>query len=169
MAAHVLHIGMDDCHRVAVLRSAGYKVEEYYSLLQLATALERTQDADAVILTESDNIPPEMAVTLTRECSGLPVIFFRKSNGEAGEEQFDLVIQPLTAPEKWLQEVGDLLQWSGGVRAPAQTFPNEAVSPGMEPSGLRRPPQRERELSVRERARISGADPADPWNSSRGN
>jgi hypothetical protein len=169
MAAHVLHIGMDDCHRVAVLRSAGYRVEECYSLLQLATALERTQDAGAVILTESDNISSEQTVALARECSAVPVIFFRKSNGGTGEEQFDLVIQPLTAPEKWLQEVGDLLRWGRGVRVNSQTLPDEAGSPGMEAGSLRRPPQRERELSVRERARISGADPADPWNSSRGN
>jgi hypothetical protein len=165
MAAHVLHIGMDDCHRVAVLRSAGYRVDECYSLLQLATALERTHDADAVILTESENISPEQAVALSRGCSGLPVIFFRKSNGETIEDQFDLVIHPLTAPEKWLQEVDDLLQWSRGERDPSQALFDEEVPAGA----LRRPPQRERELSVRERARISGADPADPWNSSRGN
>jgi hypothetical protein len=169
MAAHVLHIGMDDCHRVAVLSSAGYRVDECYSLLQLATALERTQDADAVILTESDNISPEQTVALARECSGAPVIFFRRSNVGAAEEQFDLVIHPLTSPEKWLQEVGDLLQWGRGVRVKSQTLPNEAVSPGMDAGGLRRPPPRELKLSVRERARISGADPADPWNSSRGN
>jgi hypothetical protein len=167
MAAHVLHIGMDDCHRVAVLRSAGYRVDECYSLLQLATALERTQDAVAVILTESENISPEQAVALARGSSGLPVIFFRKSNGETTEGQFDLVIHPLTAPGKWLEEVDNLLQWSRE-RGSSQTF-DEGVSPGMAAGGLRRPPQRERELSVRERARISGADPADPWNSSRGN
>ena len=155
MAAHVLHIGMDDCHRVAVLRSAGYKVDECDSLLQLATTLERTQHADAVILTESENIQPEHAVTLARERSGAPIIFFPKSNGGVSEDQFDLVIHALTSPEKWLQQVSDLLQWSCGVR----------VAAGVS----RRPPQRERELSVRERARISAADPADPWNSLRGN
>jgi hypothetical protein len=137
MAAHVLHIGMDDCHRVAVLRSVGYRVEECDSLVQLATALDRTNGADAVFLTESDSIPQEKAVSLARERSAVPVILFRRSTPGEGEQQFDLVIPPLTSPEKWLREVSILLEWSRMVRDQARPITDQARPPRKEATALR--------------------------------
>ena len=67
MDAHVLHIGADDCHRVAVLRSVGYQVDECLSLPQLASALERRKGVDAVFLTESDGYSHEDAISLARQ------------------------------------------------------------------------------------------------------
>ena len=119
MAAHVLHIGMDDCHRVAVLRSAGYRVDECGSLMQMATALERANGADAVFLSASNNIPVEQTIALARERSQAPVILFRRSNQSETEDGLDLVILPLTTPEKWLREVDSLLDWRRTVRAQA--------------------------------------------------
>lgn len=117
MDAHVLHIGTDDCHRVAVLRSVGYRVDECASLPQMERALERTKGADAVFVTESDGISPEQIISLARARSAAPVILFRRSNRDTSEEAFDLVIEPLTSPARWLREVGVLVEWSRGVRA----------------------------------------------------
>ncbi len=165
MAAHVLHIGMDDCHRVAVLRSVGYRVDECASLPQLATALEAANGADAVFLTESDGISPEQAISLARERSSAPIILFRRSTYGMSEDEFDLVIEPLTAPEEWLNDVGSVLEWSRMVRAEAQVITDRSQSLRKETSVLRRDSQRERERSLRERTRNSDANASDPWKS----
>ena len=153
--AHVLHIGMDDCHRVAVLRSVGYRVDEVASLPQLAAALGKTVAPLAVVLTESEAIPPSQAVTIAREHSAAPVIFFPKSNYGVSEDEFDLVIQPLTSPEKWLQDVSRLLEWSRAVRTDAEALTDQSRS-------LLKDARIVRLDSVRERARNSGLNPPDP-------
>lgn len=122
MDAHVLHIGADDCHRVAVLRSVGYLVDECVSLPQLAATLQRGRNVDAVFLTESDSFSNEQAVFLARQCPA-PVILFQRSNDENPARQFDLVVEPLTSPSTWLRDVSALLEWSRGVRAKAKMPP----------------------------------------------
>src|ERR1700722_6020428 len=97
MATHILHIGTDDCHRAAVLQSAGYDVEEYVSMQQLAAALDEAPGADAVILSESESLAPEVVVRLVRGCSAAPTIYFSQSNRRVvNPEYFDLVVPPLT-------------------------------------------------------------------------
>jgi hypothetical protein len=159
---------MDDCHRVAVLRSVGYRVDECASLVQLATALERANGADAVFLTESDNISSEKAISLARERSTAPVVLFSRSAQGEEEYEFDLVIPPLTSPEKWLREVGSLLEWSQVVRDQARAITKQARTLRRETSALRMDSLRERERSVRERTRNSGADASDPWQTPGG-
>lgn len=163
MAAHVLHIGMDDCHRVAVLRSVGYRVEECASLVQLATALD---GADAVFLTESDGVPVEKAVSLARQRSAVPVIMFRRTSQGESEQEFDLVIPPLTSPDKWLREVSSLLEWSRTVRDQARVIADQARALRKETSALRMDSERERDRSVRERMRNSRT--SDDWKSPGG-
>jgi hypothetical protein len=169
LAAHVLHIGMDDCHRVEVLRSVGYRVDEVASLPQLAAALSKTGAPLAVVLTETEAIPPAQAVSIAREHSAAPVIFFPKSNYGVSEDEFDLVIQPLTSPEKWLQDVSRLLEWSRVVRADAKALTNQSRSLRKQTSILRNESEQERKRSVRERTRNSGLNPSDPWNSTGSN
>ena len=89
MEAHVLHIGVDDCHRVAVLRSVGYRVDECATLPQMARALKGANPTDAVFLTESNNISQEKAISLAREHSPTPLILFQSSNQEKTYKQFD--------------------------------------------------------------------------------
>ncbi len=157
---------MDECHRVAVLRSVGYRVEECASLLQLAKALDQPNGADAVFLTESDSIPPEKAFLLARERSGAPVIFFRRTTQEDSEQEFDLVIPPLTSPEKWLREVSSLLEWSRMVRDQARVIADQARTLRKQTTALRMDSERERDRSVRQRLRNS--DAPDPWKSPGG-
>jgi len=118
MDAHVLHIGADDCHRVAVLRSVGYRVHECLSPAQIAGFLAHTKRVDAVFLTETEGISPGQAIFLARQRSA-PVILFPRANSTDSAKQFDLVVEPLTSPSKWLHDVSALLEWSRGVRARA--------------------------------------------------
>jgi hypothetical protein len=163
MAAHVLHIGTDDCHRVAVLRSVGYKVDECASLQQLATALDGARDADALILAESDDIAPEQAIQLARDRCEAPLIFFRRTGQGASEDEFDLVIPPLTSPERWVKEVGGFLERSRMLRDQTQVISEQSRLLQKETRILRQDSERERERSVRERKRNSDADATDPW------
>jgi len=164
MAAHVLHIGMDDCHRVAVLRSVGYYVDECASLAQLAATLQIRRDPQALFLTDCEGIRPDEVVTLARQLTAAPVIFFPSSNYGASEDVFDLVIPPLTAPEKWLKDVNALLEWSRDVRADSLLLTDQARTLRKESSLVRRSSEKERERSMRERTRNSGAIQADPWS-----
>lgn len=125
MDAHVLHIGADDCHRVAVLRSVGYQVDECLTLQQLASALEIRKNVDAVFVTATDGFSHEHAVSLARQHAA-PVILFQNSNGEDSVRQIDLVVEPLTSPSKWLRDVRSLLEWNRGVRAQSKA-PSEPV------------------------------------------
>jgi hypothetical protein len=158
MAAHILHIGIDDCHRAAVLQSAGYDVGEYASLQQLATALDEMPGADAVILSESENIVPELVSRLVRGRSAAPAIFFCRSNCRVSTEDFDLVIPPLTPPEKWLKQVNSLLERLRMVRVQGKPHSDQAGATGLNKNVSRRLPLRERELPLRERMRSSSTD-----------
>jgi hypothetical protein len=149
---------MDDCHRVAVLQSAGYDVDEFASLQQLSTALDGMPGADAVILSESEDIAPEIVSRLVRGRSEASAIFFCRSNCSVNAEDFDLVIPPLTPPEKWLEQVSGLLERPRVMRVPGTSLTDQAGSAGLKKSMARRLPIRERELSVRERTRSSSAD-----------
>ena len=155
MEGHVLHIGVDDCHRVAVLRSVGYRVDECGSLPQLARALERTKGAVAVFMTESDGLSPEKAISLARERSAAPVILFQSSNQETNDRAFDLVIPPLTSPDRWLREVGALLDGSRGMRRNSSP-----LTPQSGPAGKARIPRRGLDRPTDSEASLS-----DLWNS----
>jgi len=159
MASHILYIGTDDCHVALVLQSAGYDVEEYASLPQLATGLDELSGAGAVILSETENIVPEMVVRLVRGRSSAPAILFRRSSRRVvNAESFDLVIPPLTPPEKWLKQVNNLLERLRLARAQGKSLTDQARLTGLNKNTARRPPIRDRELSSHEQVRRSSAD-----------
>ncbi len=122
--ARVIHFGRDDCHRVSVLRSAGYAVEDCRSLRAFREALAVDGRPDAVFITEREGNPQGDAVSLSKSCSSAPLVLFRRSNSELGEESFDLVIDTLTPPTRWLVEIGELIARSRTVNRTAHTAPN---------------------------------------------
>jgi hypothetical protein len=109
MAARVIHFGVDDCHRLMVLRSAGYSVDNCDSLGQLITKLETDGEADAVVMSDCDGISTEEAASLARTHTKAPVVLFRSTNRSVEESAFDLVVHSLTPPEVWLNEVDALI------------------------------------------------------------
>lgn len=118
MPARVVHFGPDDCHRLMVLRSAGYTVEDCRSLLQLRDALADGASPDAVLMSDGDGVSPQEAVGIARAHSSNPVILFRSTNMTYEDCRFDLVVPCLTPPEVWLNDVDALIEKRrGGLRA----------------------------------------------------
>lgn len=108
-SARILHFGKDDCHRLSVLRSAGYAVEDCRSLRAFREALEADGKPDAVFITEREDSLQGIAISLSKSCSLAPLVLFRRRHGDLREEGFDLVVDSLTSPARWLGEVGDLI------------------------------------------------------------
>ena len=109
MAARVIHFGPDDCHRLMVLRSAGYAVDGCMSLAQLRSSLLAGGDADAVLLSDGTGVALEEAASLARSCSSAPVVLFSGTNRAYEGAPFDLVVHSLTPPEAWLHEVDKVI------------------------------------------------------------
>jgi hypothetical protein len=109
MAARVIHFGPDDCHRLMVLRSAGYKVDGCVSLGQLRASLLAAGEAGAVLVSDGEGVVPEDAASLARSCCSAPVVLFNRTNRSFESVTFDLVVHSLTPPEVWLREVGELI------------------------------------------------------------
>lgn len=112
MAARVLHLGEDDCHRVSILESAGYGVEPCVSLEQLQADLQTGSNHEAIFVTECESVSAADAAAVARSYSQAPLILFRTSNRRPPEEEFDLVVDSLEAPEQWLHEVRMLIEKS---------------------------------------------------------
>ena len=112
MIAKVIHFGTDDCHRLMVLRSAGYAIENCGSLAQLRARLADGAPADALLMTDGEGISLYDAVAVARAHSSLPVVLFRSTNLAYEESGFDLVVQCLTPPEVWLSDVDALIERS---------------------------------------------------------
>lgn len=110
MIARVIHFGTDDCHRLMVLRSAGYVVENCRSLVQLLACLADGAPADALLMSDGEGVSPQEAAALARANSSLPVVLFRNTNVTYEESGFDLVVQCLTPPKVWLNEVDALIE-----------------------------------------------------------
>lgn len=110
MPSRMIHFGPDDCHRLMVLRSAGYTVQDCHSLAQLRVTLEADDAPDAVLLSDGDGFSPREAVAVARIHSSNPVILFRNTNQAYEDSGFDLVIPCLTPPEVWLTDVDALIE-----------------------------------------------------------
>ncbi len=117
MVARVIHFGPDDCHRLMVLRSAGYAVEECQSMPQLQRALESRTALDAVLLSEGDGISPQEAIAAVRTRSSNPVILFCSTTMAYENSGFDLIVPCLTAPNVWLNDVDALIEKRRALRA----------------------------------------------------
>ncbi len=122
MAARVIHFGTDDCHRLTVLRTAGYVVDACTSLVQLHKALKTTVDPDAVCIAEGDGAVPEAAGNLARSHSRAPVILFQSTNLRSEDTVFDLVVPTLTPPQTWLREMEALIAESQAIRVRSRSL-----------------------------------------------
>jgi hypothetical protein len=107
MAAKIVYFGTDNCHRLPVLRRAGYVVENCQSAEHLRGLLA-SGDIDAVLTTDREGDVPDV-VALVRSQSALPLVLFRDSNHSSNERRFELVIAALTAPPNWLAELALLI------------------------------------------------------------
>jgi hypothetical protein len=110
MLARVIHFGPDHCHRLMVLRSAGYAVEECHSLSQLGERLESGEAPDAVLMSDDGEFPLQEPMAVSRKHSSTPVILFRSTTVAYEDSGFDLVIPCLTPPKLWLSDVDAVIE-----------------------------------------------------------
>lgn len=108
MAARIVHFGVDESFRLAILSRAGFKVEDCdSSLSRLATTLRKHRRVNAVVLSECDGQEGSAieALTLARSECKAPVILFRSASPRSNHTDVDLVIPNLTEPGVWLQAI----------------------------------------------------------------
>jgi hypothetical protein len=110
MPARVIHFGPDDCHRLMVLQTAGYAVEECHDLAELRGHLTQGAVVDAMLVSDGDGVSLREVVAVARANSSLPVILFRNASLAYEEAGADLVVHCLTAPEVWLNNVETLIE-----------------------------------------------------------
>ncbi len=163
MAARIIHFGADNCHRLWVLKSAGYSIDDCQSVVQLRTVLQSGIDPDAVAITESERFAPEEAVEVTRSHSSAPLILFRETHNDFMESVFDLVVPVLEPPEAWLTNIATLIAKSQAVRARSEALVRQSMLLRQETAVVRRRARAERERSAQGRP-----GPPDPWRSVRG-
>jgi hypothetical protein len=120
MGVRIVHYGVDDCHRVPVLTFAGYSIADCRSIVQLRAALQSTEEAGAVVMTEIEDLAPHRAVWIARWASAAPLVLFPSRTSRIFEPEFDLVVPALTPPEQWLSEMAELIDRSFELRARSQ-------------------------------------------------
>ncbi len=164
MGARIIHFGLDDCHRVPVLKCAGYSIADCQSIAQLRTALESTQEAGAVVMTRIEDLAPRFAISITRATSAAPMVLFPGRASSILEPEFDLVVPALTPPEQWLSEMAALIDRSFAIRAHSQVVRAQSALLRQETDRAIRKSQLERMRSRTECAKnreISGVVDSD--------
>lgn len=116
MAARIVFVGRDTCHRLPVLVQAGYQVKNFESLGSFRDTRQPGADADAILLTDLDAGSAESALAVARAHGSAPVILFRDHNWDYEFRNFDMVVPPLTGPRKWLEQMEFLIRQSRAKR-----------------------------------------------------
>lgn len=153
MTAHVLHVGKDDCYRVAVLRSVGYRVRECASIPQLRAALEDGIEAEAVLVSEGHDPALHQAADIVG--NKVPVVLFESASAITTVARCDLAVPSLTSPERWLKQLAQLLEWNRQVRALSRDLVQERHPLGTDPGTLRLEPWSGKEGPKRERPALA--------------
>ena len=109
MAARIVFVGKDTCHRLPVLVQAGYQVKSFESLGSFRDTMRPGTEAEAILLTDLDAGSADSALVVARNHCSAPVILFRDHNWDYQFRNFDLVVPPLTAPRKWLEQMEFLI------------------------------------------------------------
>jgi hypothetical protein len=135
MAARIIYFGPDTCHRLPILSTAGYTIDNCTSIEQLRAALKTVDQADAVLLTDSGNGVPE-AIDFVASHSALPLILFCDSQSNSPGSGVDLIVPILTPPSLWLAEIETLLDQSHqrlvnpqALQGESRLWPRKAVLP----------------------------------------
>ena len=120
LPARVIHIGVDVCYRLGVLRRAGYEIQECANLIEFRSALRSGIDAGAVFVNDSNGRVSPDAFSIARQSTSAPIILFPNSGRTYHIEQIDLIVPCFTPPDKWLRDVANLIVQSRALRACSQ-------------------------------------------------
>lgn len=151
-ASTVLHIGDDFCRRIPVMETAGFVVyQSEVKIPAIHIAFEREEDYSAVVFHNDIAAIPEDAVQETRSLSEAPFVLFQNPTVASNEEEFDLVIPPLTSPDVWLLKLRELIQASRQAR-------EESIQLRQDCAAARSKSQELRSASARKRVPPMGPD-----------
>ena len=126
--ARIIQFGQDSCHRLTVMKEAGYSVEGCRSVTELRAAL-RSQDApDAVVITDENGSVPVEAIREVKSAARGPVILFANADEEYPESSFDLVIPVLTPPANWLARIQEAIEHSRSLQVESWRLRHEAAA-----------------------------------------
>jgi hypothetical protein len=123
MSRKLLSFGYDACHRWAVLRLAGFTVNQCDSIRELREQLMGSEAVDAVIMVEDIvRVPPEAIIAAQSYFTG-PLVLFEGRFPVTHQDPFELCIPLLTRPEVWLPQIEKLTEASPSrlVAKPSQT------------------------------------------------
>lgn len=127
--ASILHVGEDTCRRIPVLEHAGYRVlQTGCSLSDVAEVLKVHGDLRAALFQTEPRQKVARIASKVRECISGPLILFEDSGSRVDEEPFDLVIPPLTAPDKWLRVLRTSIEKSRELQAVSEKLREEAAN-----------------------------------------
>ena len=114
MSRKLLSFGYDACHRWAVLRLAGFTVNQCDSIPELRERLMGSEAVDAVIMVEDlVSVPPEAIIAAQSYFTG-PLVLFEGRYPASHRDPFDLCVPILTRPEVWLPQINELTETIGG-------------------------------------------------------
>ena len=113
MSRKLLSFGYDACHRWAVLRLAGFTIDECGSIQELRERLMRSHfmgshSVEAVIMVEDILVLPPEAIIAARSYFTGPVVLFEGRTPTSHGDVFDLRVPVLTRPEVWLPQIDKL-------------------------------------------------------------
>ena len=114
MAAKVLHVGDDICHRIPVMEMDGIVVHRCACSVESVRALLKEEDSISAVAFNNDMFPPADAVVSTaRELCDAPLILFDNALAECDEERFDIVIESPSAPSEWVKTLRQAIEDAG--------------------------------------------------------
>jgi hypothetical protein len=117
VSALVIHFGVDDFHRIPLLKQAGYVVEDCPSAGRLHSALLQFPEPDLVAVTEHEETDGDEAASLVRSHSTSPMVLFQGRKPLLETSEFNLVIPYLTDPQVWLGDLAGLIERSRLLRS----------------------------------------------------
>jgi hypothetical protein len=110
MAPKLIYYGTDHSHRVSVLRSAGYVVENCKSAPELVRFLESDAEILVIVFSDEERETPLEAVDAARARCSAPLIVFRDSATLHDAAGYDFTIPNLTPPAEWLKDIAALIE-----------------------------------------------------------
>jgi len=138
MAPKLIYCGSDNSHRLSVLRSAGYTVENCGSASDLGSFLAPGAEILVILFSDEEKETlPEMIDT-ARACCSAPLAVFRHSSNIQDDIGYDLVIPNLTPPNEWLHDIASLIQRRQMERERHSASPSKATPTGAIPDKIKR-------------------------------
>lgn len=109
-AKQILHYTAEDSRRSAILRKAGYLVEDCACEADMSRWFEAGRQADLVCISETMERPADGALALARAFSAAPVVLFQVTLHYYAEKMWDLEVPASAPPKEWLAAIAALFE-----------------------------------------------------------